>query len=77
MFLRSERCNEPDKLWVSSAVHDLLSWLAVMVFHRQGFTPLHLAANRGNVGMVRFLVEYGSSIYKTDLVEALRDVASA
>jgi hypothetical protein len=34
----------------------------------QGFTPLHLAASQGDLNMVKFLINFGSSMYCKDKV---------
>jgi hypothetical protein len=34
----------------------------------QGFTPLHLAASQGDLNMVKFLINFGCSMYCKDKV---------
>lgn len=43
-------------------VHELLSSSANMNFYEQGFTPLHLAVERGYPDIVRMLVNSGANI---------------
>lgn len=72
-YVISIRQQNSAMLWIATYVVNYLTLLRGLTMICQGFTPLHLATDRGHTHVVRFLLESGAdkSIQDTEGATAL------